>query len=335
MIGMLAVVFFIMNRAKDPNTWRWLTDEAAPAEIVRADLGTPDPATASGADETPLQDVASEGNPSAQRRDDGVPGVTGPTDEDPEEIDAALEEYQAISDRKPLLAEEMPSYWRMVKWVERQSADRLGQRSQKNVYFTDFVEVPDKCRGKLFHLRLHVWGTHSYEAPQNSAGIARMYEARGWTNQSNPWIYIVVCPELPTGMPLGPDVREEVSFDGYFLKMMSYEAPRAPGKLEYAPLLVGRMVWHPAQATTETSSQWFWFTIAIGGVVMAAAIWGWSRSKAPAFSIAAAGVPSGSGQVESWLQRAESGAEISDGGTKEAVEGGAESSGGEFHFEPR
>src|SRR4029453_15962709 len=102
MIALLIVIAMLIARAADPGSWKWLTGESeAPAE--------PDSSTRLGI-----------------RREPPPPEpqviIPGPTDADPEEREAAAEQFQAISDRTMELArEEMPAYWRLFDWAAHQS----------------------------------------------------------------------------------------------------------------------------------------------------------------------------------------------------------------------
>src|SRR5262245_50899648 len=167
MIGMLVIVFMIMNRAQDPRTWHWLTNEYAdPTQQEQIDNNN-DPAVKGGADRGVSGQPEPGQNQGEENAEQETSRPTGPTDLDPEELDAAQEEFQAVSDRQPLLPEETPSYRRLLDWVKHQSGDLLRRRSQQNVFFTDFAEIPDKRRGRLVHLRLHVWGVHVLESSDN------------------------------------------------------------------------------------------------------------------------------------------------------------------------
>src|SRR5207237_317610 len=91
---MLGVLTLLIGRASDPGTWRWLAPDASgeTASAVTAEASI----------------VADD------------PTASGPTDLDPQELDAAHEEFQAITDRAPLSKEEMPAYWRLMAWQQVQ-----------------------------------------------------------------------------------------------------------------------------------------------------------------------------------------------------------------------
>ena len=100
-ILMLIMLCLLIVRMRDPDRWRWLVPDKAPEPRAAA----------------PAQKV---------------PAPTGPTDEDPEQADAAREEFQALTDGGLELGpEEMEAYNRLVFWVHNQSFARLWQRATR------------------------------------------------------------------------------------------------------------------------------------------------------------------------------------------------------------
>ena len=61
-----------------------------------------------------------------------------------------------------------------------------------------------------------------------------------------------VFEDVPEGFPAGGDVSERVVFNGYFLKLMSYQAGDVP---RAAPLLIGRLGWSPSAPASENSAE--------------------------------------------------------------------------------
>lgn len=247
MLGLLLVLCVLIARAKDPAVWAWLVEEeAAP--------------TGFAAVEPPATGPHGRGTPTA------VPAVAQPeipaiTDEDPEQRDAAREEFQAITDRTTALQpEEMPAYWRLMTWVEQQSAATLQARSSPDFVFNDLMQEPAVNRGRLLKLSLNVRRVLSYEVPPNPLGIRRLYEVWGFTNESKAWLYVGITAHLPEGLPMGPDVAEEALFFGYFFKVQGYlEAAAGPRAAPLgAPLLLGRLEWHPAIHPTGRNQELPW-----------------------------------------------------------------------------
>jgi hypothetical protein len=255
MVVMLGVVVLLFDRARDPGTWRWLAPDA-PAE-----------ANAS------RQTSASEGGPAEVAAPE--PAADGPTDRDPQELDAAREEFEAVTDKAPLGPEETPVYWRLLSWQQHESLAEMRRRAKKGVTFKQLWQQPDKWRGQLVEIPVHLRQTEKVdELADNALGLKSMYEVWGWTTDSQPYSYWFVCPQLPPGMPAGQSIYEEATFVGYFLKLLPYEDHE--GVTRATPLLIGRLVWHPAAASPlARSDEWTWPWL-VGGVlaVMFAVRWG-------------------------------------------------------------
>jgi hypothetical protein len=284
MITLLIVLVLIYARARDPMTWRWLAADAA------ADSDVPQPRTGNARSPDPSH--------AATPTDTLVPG---PTDRDPEELEAVEKLFAALSDKAPLAPAEMPAYWRLMQWARAQSFDNLARRAKRDTPFAQLFEQPDKYRGKLLRLRLHVKRILEYEAPKNTAGVERVYEAWGWTEDSKSYPYVVVFSELPPGMHVGTDVQEEGVFVGYFLKTMSYVAF---DKSRAAPLLVGRIrsLDRPAARPARSGNQaWFWGAGGAIVLLIGARLWiGLSRHKRQRANDSAGG---NDPAIEDWLSQ--------------------------------
>lgn len=259
----LLIVGMMYSRARDPRTWRWLAPEdgAPPVAALPAHAGpnAPTPPTA------PTETV-----------------VPGPTDLDELDSPEVQTQFAALGDKAELAREDMPAYWRLMRWTRAQTFDELLARADQNVLYTQFFTGdPNNQRGKPFRLRLHIKRIvelKDQDVPDNSAGVNRLYEVWGTTDDSKTYLYVAVCPELPPGMQPGHEISEEGVFVGYFLKVMPYEA--AVKRLA-APLMIGRLraVPRPAAPPAPELPPWVWITGA--AVLLAAAAWGWKQFAHP------------------------------------------------------
>lgn len=249
LITLLIVIGMMMARARDPDTWGWLTGEGPrPAVDAAGDAAQPQkPPPAKGWTR---------------------PVSSGPTDRDQEEIDAAREEFQAVADGKAIRKEEIPAYWRLMQWADRQTFESLYNRAQKKVRFGQFYEKPSRLRGQLYGLRLHLKQAFAHEElDAKAAGFDKLYELRAWNSESQPNVYILVVPSVPKAMPLDLDLKEEIRFAGYFYKLMAVQDHE--GKFTQLPVLIGRMEWIPSQSQRPTPgpNEWMWPWL-VGGVLV-------------------------------------------------------------------
>ncbi len=235
MLFMLILLGMMISYTKRPATWRWLVDDvnSQPDESIKvAGIG------AGGM----LAQQAENGQPpapDAPLAEIEDPLIPGPTDQDPDEWAAAQAQFRDVRDKHPFSAEEMPSYWRLFRWIHAQTRLAMSERSVRNPFFTQIWEEPAKNRGKLYSLKLHVKRVLSHEPEENSAGVKRVYELWGVTDESRSHLYVVLTDRLPEGFPEGARIDGySVYFTGYFLKILGYEASDAQ---RGAPLLIGKI----------------------------------------------------------------------------------------------
>jgi hypothetical protein len=292
MVSFLIVLALIFSWARNPQSWRWLESGSEPT------FSSDEPGQLA-----PNRDDA--GAPAKNAAGKTAPAelvVPGPTDQNEAEAAAARTLFQAVTDRVPLAKIEMPAYWRLLKWARAQSFAELERRAAHGVFFTQLWEQPEKYRGKLIRLRLHVRRVLDWEAPENSAGVRRVYEAWGPTDESKSHPYVVVFSDAPPGTPTGDNLQEEGLFVGYFLKTISYTAFN---KNRSSPLLLGRMEWLPSAAPAHPlvgRNDWLWI-VAVGIPVLLLIAFGtwfqlrrFRRVKLPAAA------PADDAEMENWFR---------------------------------
>jgi hypothetical protein len=256
--------------------------------------------------------------------------VPGPTDQDEEEWDAAKEEFQAITDRQSLAAIDMPSYWRMVKWSRAQTFEQLWKRA-KTVSYIQLWEQPEEYRGKLVRIKmLHLRQVFKWPAKENSADVKETYDARGWTEDSKVFPYVVVFCDKPPKLPEGSDIYEESTFVGYFLKQMYYRDGR--DKPRAAPVLIGRLRWqeNAAREALRSNRAADWGTIylvLVGGVLILLVIVGsWVyRARVPRKKRELASALVDDKAVEKWIDKiGQDEPELQSGNSRTKYAGGRE-----------
>jgi hypothetical protein len=285
--ALLIVVALVYSWAKKPQSWRWL----------ESDAGSDDAASALA------QVGASDNRHNALAEKDATETVVpAATDLDKAEWDKAAKLFEAVSDKTVLAPEEMPAYWKLMKWARAQTFADMERRAASSVAYTRFFEEPEKYRGRLVRLRLHILRILDWDAHENSAGVKHVYEAWGWTDQSNA-LYVAVFSELPAEMKLGEGQHQEGLFVGYFLKDLGYQAFN---RNRAAPLLVGRMrrVATAAPAPLVARSDWNWLWAAAVVFVLIGVSVAWLRFRRSR-RIAVVAPPSSAdeAEMEDWFQR--------------------------------
>ena len=140
-------------------------------------------------------------------------------------------------------------------------AEALAAEARRDLLFTHLWERPERYRGVPVHLLGTARRVLSYESKLSPTG--RLHEAWIFTPESQNHPYVCVFEDVPKGFPAGGDVSERVVFNGYFLKLMSYQAGDVP---RAAPLLVGRLGWSPSATAAEDPGRGllFWTVLALG-----------------------------------------------------------------------
>lgn len=252
-----ALVWMLWSGARDPQNWKWLAPEQDNQTAIS----------------TPVHNPSLETSPETEE-----PQFAGPVDSDGEQQEAAEEEFQAVSDGTlELQKEEMPAYWRLFLWTKSQSPQQMLKRATNQISLDDLLRRSSSQRGKLIKLDLNLRRALSYEAPLNDVGVTNVNEIWGWSEATKSWLYVGVTAELPKNMPRGAEIYERVTFVGYFLKVQGYQAAksRPNEKPLSAPLLVGRIIWHPAPvaAAPKEDPWWMWLGMAGAAISFVGGCW--------------------------------------------------------------
>lgn len=307
MIVMLAVLYMLITRARDPNVWRWLANESGAVE--EADDAATAPAKQAAAAAEPGAEAP--GQP-APEKPPAEPAATGPTDEDPEERAAIEEEFQAVTDKTLQIGPvEMFAYRRVLQWVVNQPISVMRKRARKDLTFHDYITASDKLRGAMVELVLDA--ALITECDLRASDGSTLYEVWGpeADSRSGTWLYDTLVVNLPKGMPVGRRVTERVRFVGYFFKLQAYHEagakPHAPPLV--APMFIGRLIWIRPEPPPPSSWNATWALVLVGGfglVVVLQLAWMFFRASRRKSRIRPLGEPKpGSLEIDAWIEGAE------------------------------
>lgn len=188
-------------------------------------------------------------NPAADPEPETV--VTGRPE--PVKPDRSLE-FETVTDKTALGFRDSAAYSLLLNRSADTTAADLAAQARTDITYAHLWQDPAHYRG----VPLHILGTARrivrYESKLSRSGW--LYEA--WVVvpdlPKNP--YVCVFEDAPKGLPIGTEVSERVVFNGFFLKLMRYQASDVE---RGAPLLVGRIGWtaRPAgRGTTNWSAYW-------------------------------------------------------------------------------
>jgi hypothetical protein len=159
---------------------------------------------------------------------------------EPIERDHSIE-FESVTDRTPMTFRDNAAYALLLgRARDRTSAD-LARDSRRDVLLTHLWERPERYRGVPIRLDGTALRVLRYESKLSKTGW--IYEAWISTPDSGRFPYACVFESPPKGFPIGPNLSERVVFNGYFLKILKYEAADVA---RGAPVLVGRIGWDPS-----------------------------------------------------------------------------------------
>jgi hypothetical protein len=158
-------------------------------------------------------------------------------------------EFQALVDKMPIQLRESAAYATLLRRARETPAAELASKARRDIFFTHLWDRPRLYRGVPIHLEGTAKKVLTYEvAPSMSPG-GRLYEAWVYSDENRATPYVVAFEDPPPGLAIGHELNLRVTFDGYFMKLMSYQAA---DHRRAAPMLVGRMRWPDAPAPTPS-----------------------------------------------------------------------------------
>jgi hypothetical protein len=262
-VMVLAILLISIWRARDPRNWQWLIGAGNASTVIGEKSETP---AKKSATKPKGKQAARTPEPPPSPTQTGLYGLT---DEDPEQRDAAREEFEAVSDGNLKLAkEEIEAYDRLVFWVKNQTFAQLWKRGRKNPSYSYLYDGAEDRRGQIMALDVTVRLVH--DAGENRDDVP-LHEAWSVTSQSRDRLYDLIVLDFPSEIPQDKYIREKARFAGYFLKLQGYQPALAKRgqSSEKAPLLIGRLDWAPdvaAETDAAVSADW------PGGVLLAAIV---------------------------------------------------------------
>jgi hypothetical protein len=158
--------------------------------------------------------------------------------------------FETVTDKTPVSFRDMAAYDALLTRTRHTTAADLAADARRDVFYAHLWSHPGSYRG----VPVHLLGTarRILYYPSKLSRTGWLYEAWVVTPESQNNPYVCVFEDVPEGLPVGPDVSERVVFNGYFLKLLRYEAGDVP---RAAPLLVGRLGWTPGPAAEPSANR--------------------------------------------------------------------------------
>ena len=170
-------------------------------------------------------------------------------------------EFETVTDRTPLEFRDNAAYSLLLERARGRTPDELAALARRDVLLAHLWENPKLYRG----VPIHVLGTalRVLRYPSKLSPKGWLYEAWIIAPETTRAPYVCVFEDPPDGFPIGANVSERVVFNGYFLKIMKYQAADATNR---APVLIGKIGWTPSEPAAKPgeNSMLRWTVIILG-----------------------------------------------------------------------
>lgn len=193
-------------------------------------------------------------------------------------------EFEGVTDKTPVGLRDTAAFVKLLDRARETSDADLARAARRDIYFSHLWQNPKLYRGVPVYLLGTAFRiTHE---PSKHTKSGWLYQAWIVTPESSPNPYICVFEDAPQKLPLGDKLSERVVFNGYFLKLLAYQAH---DKERGTPMLVGRIGWTPEPPPRDDRSYLLQFMLIAVGTAFVISFFRWftafrktlSASKTP------------------------------------------------------
>ena len=156
--------------------------------------------------------------------------------------------FAGVVDKEPPTTGDNPAYAELLRRARGKTPGELARISRREVMFAQLLDRPELYRG----VPIRVDGTALRVMVIDGVSPAltprrRLFQAWTITKDSMGYPFCLVTEDPPHDLAIGDDVNQRIYFDGYFLKLVAYQAR---DHSRFAPLLVGRIGKYGAPAAS-------------------------------------------------------------------------------------
>ncbi len=172
-----------------------------------------------------------------------------------------------LVDIKKVTREDDPSKAYLLEKT-REAGDALSRQARREVLPVNLLKNPKRYRGVPIHFEGFAKQVFAVDdIPPELSPSGRLYEIWMTTLDHDQRGYPVslIVEQVPPSLAGGRDVAERVAFDGFFLRLISYQATDG---VRFAPMLIGRVTHFPEQSERPAkASSWFYTLLPVGLLV--------------------------------------------------------------------
>ncbi len=162
-------------------------------------------------------------------------------------------EFESVTDKTVISLRDMAAYTKLLAEAREAKPAVLTAKARRDVFYAHLWGDPKEYRGVPIRLEGTARRVLYYASKLSKTGW--LYETWMFTPDGQGQPFVCISEEAPQGYPVGTNLQERIAFNGYFLKLMRYEAGDVP---RAAPLLVGRIDWAKPPIVAESNQQYYW-----------------------------------------------------------------------------
>jgi len=207
---------------------------------------------------------------------------------------------RGVAQRQPLRPSEEAAYYQVLHHArmvpldqQRRQSRRFRQQRIRQLglkdprWYSTFKDIflhADDCACAPVTLAGHVQSVTQFPAAENAFGLQTLYQVNLFPDDGQRNLAVVICSELPDGMPFDAGVVDGVSVTGYFFKMYRYPAedPEDAHKQiqRIAPLvLAARIDWDRRLASSGSRGFWNPAKLALLALVLVPLVFLWRAAR--------------------------------------------------------
>ncbi|MCS6976116.1 MAG: hypothetical protein NZM31_03770 [Gemmatales bacterium] len=277
-----AFILWAMVKASDPRTWEWIAvfqKKPPEAKIDAEPQAEPDRRASPVALEMqsaasrsagllglalsfPLTPGSAEGGAMTVLADEFVPLSETPEEQRlPTNPSAPTPEWRWVSgaiDHEVFLEEDETSQeldpkrrdadarYHLISLAKEATLEQLAADAQRNVRFSALMTKPREYRGRIIRIHGDLIWVQTFELVRPTPGLEFIYQGLivdPKTGYSYGILFTDLPPHLPPQRLWNRLYLRDVTFDGYFLKVLKVQLPpdrNNPARTGYVPVLVGK-----------------------------------------------------------------------------------------------
>lgn len=183
-----------------------------------------------------------------------------------------------VKDKTPQDPADRDAIFQLLCLATTRPESAQASSARRDVLFANLYQEPANYRGELIRVKGVLARLLAWDSPpdRNPHGFPRYYEAWIFSEDQSTNPMVVLFSEAPVGLTPSDNLKENVSIDAFFVKLLAYETRE--GKTRGAPMLVGGKL-HWDRPTGDFWSQAMLLAVAVAALVLVGGLVFWRQNR--------------------------------------------------------